>query len=71
MHACKGFLKQLVITVVEAKRINSGYHYITALLSNLTNLKSLTFLGSKLFGNKMSSTNMNFYNCLFKGLTNF
>ena len=68
LHAIKGSLTSLVIPITKCIRIKSGYHFITALLSNLTKLKSLTFLG---YSNNQYRTNTNFLKCVGKGMTNF
>jgi Ran GTPase-activating protein (RanGAP) involved in mRNA processing and transport len=57
----------LLIPLISVKNIKSGYHYITAVLSNLTALKSLQIVESPGF----TTMSANFLKAFGKGFTNF
>lgn len=69
LNASKDFIENLIIPIIPLKYLKSGYHYLTALFTNLTNLKEVAFIGSE--HDSWSVFNLKALKCISKGYANF
>lgn len=69
LEACKELIDELVIPIISLKNLKSGYHYLTALLTKLTNLKTIHIMGLK--DSSVNSLAYKAVKCLLKGFNNF